>query len=558
MSARHGKIARDNAVQQIAQSLAQRDAGTKGGTILIGAGCSATAGVPLAPALVGEAVVRFSSFCAGIVPGVPGAYGQVMQRLTPQQRRALLDPHIRAAKLNWGHIALAHMMAKGAVARVLSVNFDSILARACGLLGLYPAIYDFGTAPASNLKGLAEPAIIHLHGQSTGFVQLNSDAETAAHVAKLKPVIADSIQSRTLLVVGYSGGSDGVLDAIAAAYDDNTLLYWADLAEEPSAAVAAFLANKPYAHFVGGADADRFLLDVARAIAEIDGTAQWTPRIFHDPVGHLLAEMEPVAEFPVTAKNTDDILSVWRKNMARLKEMHDEAFGRERAEETAQIQGGETAIGDAVGSVETPDAVQSQAAKRRAYWAKLQQADELDERAKTLTGQEANAAFAAAQTAYAEATALIDTPHEALYNWGTVLAAQAQRADGAEADRLFTLAGEKFAAALAIKPDKHEALNNWGNALMSRAKHAVGADRDRLFEEAGEKLAAADRIKPGSASYNFACLMALTGLPDDCRAYLLAARQHGRLPSRAHLEADTDLESVRRLPWFADILALAA
>ena len=52
------------------------------------------------------------------------------------------------------------------------------------------------------------------------------------------------------------------------------------------------------------------------------------------------------------------------------------------------------------------------------------------------------------------------------------------------ADRLFKQAGEKFAAALKIRPDDHEALYNWGNALTAQARTKTGEEADRLFEEA--------------------------------------------------------------------------
>ncbi|MBC8674074.1 hypothetical protein H2136_13025 [Aeromonas hydrophila] len=60
---------------------------------------------------------------------------------------------------------------------MLTFNFDNLLARSCGLLGLYPATYDF-TAANLNLYHLIDnPAVVHLHGQSHGFAQLNSDRE---------------------------------------------------------------------------------------------------------------------------------------------------------------------------------------------------------------------------------------------------------------------------------------------------------------------------------------------------------------------------------------------
>ena len=71
-----------------------------------------------------------------------------------------------------------------------------------------------------------------------------------------------------------------------------------------------------------------------------------------------------------------------------------------------------------------------------------------------------------------------------------------------------------------------------------------------------EPLIRASTLEPGE-SYNLACVMALTGRPDDARAFLHECWRYGTLPSSEHLIADPDLASIRALPWFAEILALA-
>ena len=72
--------------------------------------------------------------------------------------------------------------------------------------------------------------------------------------------------------------------------------------------------------------------------------------------------------------------------------------------------------------------------------------------------------------------------HEAFNNWGSGLAAWAQKKEGAEADELFKQAGEKYAEALKIKPDMHEAFYNWGLALADWAQKKEVAEADELFK----------------------------------------------------------------------------
>jgi tetratricopeptide (TPR) repeat protein len=638
------KMTTEQAVAQLTELMTAAD--SRGATFLIGAGLSEKAGIPLARQITRDAHKRFASFCAGIDPASPNAYGLTMGKLSPPQRRVLLQPYFDKARINWGQIALAHLMKESLVPRVMSVNFDSVLARACGLLGLYPAIYDFGAAPVANVKAMAEPAIIHLHGQSFGFVQLNTEKETGEHAAKLAPVVRECVQGRPLVVVGYSGQSDGVMEALCACYDDNTNLYWVDLADKPSPAVAAFFEGKAYAGFVGEADGDRFLVQLAQSIAksgEVGGN--WTPRVFHDPLQHLLDEMAPVTEFPTgRGDQKDDVLSAWRADVVRLRDEQKDAFRLTREAESAAIQG-ETGRAAEIAGKAVEAGAPSVVADRRRYWEEIGAGNELSRKAATETGSvrvkllhQAAETFARASELdpqpdvalynwgnelgrlageasgeakagllreacgkYEAAVAVKPDLHEALYNWGVALSGLAEEASGeAKADllreacgkyeaavavkpdkhealfgwgvALVGLAGEasgeakagllreacgKYEAAVAVKPDKHEALNNWGSLLLDQAKAATGDERSRLMEEAAERLMAGEKAKPGSCAYNLACLTALTGLPDAAHAYLLLSHEHGELPDRAHLEADTDLDAVRGLPWFAEVLALA-
>ena len=173
-------------------------------------------------------------------------------------------------------------------------------------------------------------------------------------------------------------------------------------------------------------------------------------------------------------------------------------------------------------------------------------------------GEEADQLFAQAGEKYAAALAIKPDKHEALYNWGITLGqSQAERQQGEEADQLLAQAGEKFAAALAIKPDAHEALNNWGNALLVQSACKTGDEAERLWGEAEKRLLEADKIAAGSSAYGLACVAALRGDANACRKWLEAAIKHDSLPSRAHLESDSDLNSVRDEAWFQEILARA-
>ncbi|MEX8499056.1 TPR end-of-group domain-containing protein [Leptothrix ochracea] len=105
------------------------------------------------------------------------------------------------------------------------------------------------------------------------------------------------------------------------------------------------------------------------------------------------------------------------------------------------------------------------------------------------------------QKHYAQALAIKPDMHEAAYNWGVALYAEAQviqAIDLPAARLLWSQAGQKYAQALAIKPDKHEAAINWGAALAAEAIAIQAIDLPAarlLWSQAGQKYAQALAIE---------------------------------------------------------------
>ncbi|MEJ6708158.1 MAG: hypothetical protein QNK92_04990 [Amylibacter sp.] len=56
---------------------------------------------------------------------------------------------------------------------------------------------------------MAEPAIIHLHGQSSGLVLLNSTEDINEHRKRLRPILSETVNDCLTVVIGYSGSADG-------------------------------------------------------------------------------------------------------------------------------------------------------------------------------------------------------------------------------------------------------------------------------------------------------------------------------------------------------------
>lgn len=239
---------------------------------VVGAGCSVTAGVPLAHEVVDYVRHRYPKACAG---AASDSYPDVMHRLTWQSRYALFHGLVRLAGLNWAHVCLAVLMRHGHVGRVLTTNFDDLLLRASALYGLHPSTHDLALtagAPGQDTRAaglqyrdalLREPTVLYLHGRHNGFSQMHSPAQLGRQAALLRPVVVAAKQKqRPWVIVGYSAQSDPLFDTLKAGGFPGGL-FWVNLRPPEGAALRALRA-------AGGvfvqADADSFLLDLARRL----------------------------------------------------------------------------------------------------------------------------------------------------------------------------------------------------------------------------------------------------------------------------------------------------
>jgi NAD-dependent SIR2 family protein deacetylase len=92
-----------------------------------------------------------------------------MSEIDHGDQRELIRRYIDAAKLNWAHAGIASLIKHGYVGRVLTTNFDPLVARACAIFNDLPAVYDLTMSQIRKYKELPEKAIFHLHGQRYGF-----------------------------------------------------------------------------------------------------------------------------------------------------------------------------------------------------------------------------------------------------------------------------------------------------------------------------------------------------------------------------------------------------
>jgi NAD-dependent SIR2 family protein deacetylase len=139
--------------------------------LLIGAGCSVSAGIPSAAGMLNKIMEEYPR---EYERATPKDYSNVMSKLTPPERRNLIMELVTNSKVNWAHVAIAQLLKHHYIDRILTTNFDNLLQRACSLVGEFPAIYDLASSKDFRTDLLFDKSILHLHGQYTGFILCNT------------------------------------------------------------------------------------------------------------------------------------------------------------------------------------------------------------------------------------------------------------------------------------------------------------------------------------------------------------------------------------------------
>ena len=296
-------------------------------SFIIGAGASVRAGIPLAGALTQKVLKDYAHSTGDLSEEDRKSYGKVMGALSPAERKELIEELLGAAKLNWGHIALACLMKQENVKRVLSFNFDLILERAVTLLGDQYPVYDFATTPSQEISRFADKAIFHLHGQSYGLRLLNTEEETAEHKEALTPLIRDSICNNQLtIVIGYSGEADSGYEIIKENFDSHNRLIWLGYEQEPPGHLKEFM-RRSYTHYIGDCDFDLTMIKIARNLD------CWPPEILSNPPQHVLKQIQKLPEHPQSENEGIDLLTFTRQ---RLKKDAEE-WAREKTPEQKTV-----------------------------------------------------------------------------------------------------------------------------------------------------------------------------------------------------------------------------
>ncbi|WP_049821370.1 SIR2 family protein [Kineococcus radiotolerans] len=266
---------------------------------LLGAGASASAGLPTAWEVRQELIRRAALAAGEAVPTDPEAwwsdrggsagYDGLLAELapTPAGRRDLLrgffepteDGRERGEKRPGAvHHALAQLVVTGAVRVVLTLNFDRLIETALREAGIEPVVID-SPAAVEGMEPLQHQraVVVHLHGDYLSPATLNTPEELNTYPAALNALIDEVFDRYGLLVIGWSATWDNALRArLQAARSPRYGTWWID--QFPLSGHAQDLASARRAA-VAIADAG---VELARVVDALQALAE---QRLQDPVG---------------------------------------------------------------------------------------------------------------------------------------------------------------------------------------------------------------------------------------------------------------------------------
>lgn len=301
------------------------DPGEQGRALfLVGAGCSASAKIPLAAEVAQLAVARLEKaygltpsttetealeqlVTAGYIPdrykpvaGNPPSWGRLYGYLFsehykhPNEQRDLLNDLLGAdePKLNWAHACLGALVQERYVHTVLTTNFDQLALQGVIRTGIVPVVADGLESLVRISPTPKRPQIVHLHGSMHTYELRNSFfalRETERDTGLQTMMMGILKEASVVVVVGYAGGEEGIMTLLqrAAAALPRMVLYWVAYQSDYAAlseGARRLLETGENKFFILGQNADDFFNGLVGELGV--GAPGW----IQDPLGVLVAQ----------------------------------------------------------------------------------------------------------------------------------------------------------------------------------------------------------------------------------------------------------------------------
>ena len=170
------------------------------------------------------------------IPGMPSAgdpeqYAALFERVypDPSDRAGLIEELVAGARPNFGHYALAALMAADAARVVITTNFDDLVEQAAREVLDSPLVEprrpltvaspDDADAAGRALVRSRWPLVIKLHGDFRSVQLKNAPAELRGQNQKLADALRTVCKQSGLIVSGYSGRDSSVMQVLTDSLD---------------------------------------------------------------------------------------------------------------------------------------------------------------------------------------------------------------------------------------------------------------------------------------------------------------------------------------------------
>ncbi|MGV7220861.1 MAG: hypothetical protein ACQ9MH_04995 [Nitrospinales bacterium] len=526
----------------IADKLVKARKDKKGVTLILGKECSELAGIPTS-----------EEYVAAIKEKFPQAYEKTenkdlsscVSQLNQEEKSELFRKCVDSKPVNWTHICVALLLKNGFADRVLTVNADPLLRKACSLIGEFPPVFDCALEQIKDPNHIPQKSIINLYGQEIG----------------MQPGSLDGAFNDTgngpWIVAGHNGQKDLVHDQLKKAVKFDEGLHWvfSNGAENKKSVVDDILTKEKNGFHVSELNTDSFFIALTQKLKI------FPPEIILHPFTHLGKLLNGLAAFPIPGQKegfaiTDLLLLQTQSSIEQFEEVEAgaEDFGANQDTSLLDDEDHLAAILEARNGLLMGDTAKilkhakqyeetpSLQLGNLLHWAYITKGNPILNKALSQPKEEALALLEQAGEYFQAALGIHADDQEVLIKYGKIITEQAKLTTGEEAEKLFALAAEKFNGILELNPNQHEASYNlglalieqanarsddssdelyakaisgfenavkgnpnhfdsyygWGFALSAQARKKKGAEALRLFGQAAEKYQAALKIKPSS------------------------------------------------------------
>ena len=286
-------------------------------SILMGAGCSVTAGIPTAD-VIASTIRQSPDFQKRVKAGEATDYYEVMGCLAPLERRDIFSSYIARSQVNVSSLIAARLLEQGIIGCILTPNFDNLIPRAVATSIASLPIYDATLTTLQDGFDVYRPSVICLHGQMHGFWQLNTRSEFDTYHATIRRLLRGANRDHDVIVVGYSG-VDPLLPILFEELAQTSAVYWVPFRRVlPVPAALSALDRHARSYLVeDDLDSDHFFYHLGRHFRALQ---RYNTRWFRETLDKLSVIR---SELPLH-EGTVDILSDSKEKIARAKDLYED------------------------------------------------------------------------------------------------------------------------------------------------------------------------------------------------------------------------------------------